>query len=174
MDLKPHLRGRNLKWNWNSITDYCVKNPSEIEKILNFCRDEETIIQQNAGAVLGKIIDKDKKVLIKHEQEILDNLLLNPHVAVKRASMRVFQFIHLDEEIEGLLFDIAMNYVNDNEEPIAVRAFAMTVARRVCERYPELVHELIPPIEVMVDQKLSSGIVNRGKRELKLLYKISA
>jgi hypothetical protein len=174
MDLKPHLRGRNLKWNWDSITKHCVENPSSIEDVLAYCTDEETIIQQNAGAVLGKIIDLDKKILIQYEQRILDLLGTDPHDAVKRAAMRVFQFIEIDEEVEGQLFDTAMTYVNNPEEAIAVRAFGMTAARRVCEKYPELANELLPPIEVMVDQKLSSGIVNRGEKELKILRKLTS
>jgi hypothetical protein len=172
MDLKPHLRDRNLKWNWDAISKYCVENPKSIHDILDYCNDDEIGIQQNAGAVLGKIINLDKSVLIPHEQRILSCLKSNPHNAVKRAAMRVFQFIEISKEVEGELFDTAMAFVNNPEEPIAVRAFGMSAARRVCELYPELANELIPPIEVMVDQKLSSGIVSRGKRELKILREL--
>ncbi len=169
MDLKQHLRGRNLKWNWDSITDYCVKHPKSIQQIVDYCIDEEMIICQNAGAVLGKIVDLDKKVLIPFYKQMLYNLTQSPHDAVKRASMRVWQYAEITEEFEGEIFDQAMKYVADKNEAIAVRAFAMTAARKVCQKYPELAQELLPFVETMVDQKLSSGIISRGKKELKLL-----
>jgi hypothetical protein len=58
------------------------------------------------------------------------------------------------------------------QEPIAIKAFAMTVARRICEKYPELITELIPIIELLVEQKISAGLNSRGGKELQLLYKL--
>ena len=148
---------------------YQINHANDIEQILNYCVDEEVILQQNAGAVLGKIIDLDKEVLYKHQRRMIDNLKLNPHDAVKRATMRVYQWLEIDEEVEGELFDIIINYLKDAEEPIAVKAFGMSAGRRICEKYPELANELLPYIEVLVDQKLSSGVVSRGEKELRLL-----
>ena len=172
MDLKVHLRGRNLKWNWDSISKYCVDHPKSIHQILDYCVDKEVILQQNAGAVLGKIIDLDKQVLIQHLPQMMENLKLEPHAAVKRATMRVMQFIEISEEVEGEVFDVAMRYLRSADEPIAVKAFAMTAARKICQRYPELANELIPIIEVLVEQKVSSGILNRGQKELRILRKL--
>ena len=172
MDLKQHLRGRNLKWNWDSISKHCIQHPKDIEQILAYCVNEEVILQQNAGAVLGKIIDLDKKVLLKHQRRMIDNLKLNPHDAVKRATMRVYQWLEIDEEIEGELFDLIIKYLANPEEAIAVKAFGMSAGRRICEKYPELANELLPYVEVLVEQKLSSGVVNRGEKELRLLRKL--
>ena len=169
MDLKQHLRGRNLKWNWDSITKHCIEHPKSIQQIVDYCVDEEAIVCQNAGAVLGKIVDLDKKILLPYFGQMLRNLKSNPHDAVKRASMRVWQFAEIPEKLEGEIFDQAMKYVADKNEAIAIRAFGMTAARKVCQKYPELAQELLPFVEVMVDQKLSAGIVSRGKKELKIL-----
>lgn len=169
MDLKQHLRGRNLKWNWDSISKYCVDHPKSIRQIVDYCVDHETIVCQNAGAVLGKIVDLDKKILSPYFHQMLDNLKSDPHDAVKRASMRVWQYAEIPEDHEGEIFDFAMKYVAAQTEAIAIRAFSITVARKICQRYPELAQELLPFIEVMVDQKLSSGIVSRGKKELEIL-----
>lgn len=172
MDLKKHLRDRNLKWNWDAIAGYCIQHPTSIKLILDYCLDEEIIIQQNAGAVLGKIIDQDKKALFKHQARFIEILRTNPHDAVKRGIMRVYQWLKIDEEIEGELFDFIIKYLNNPEEAIAIKAFGMTAARRICQKYPELTNELIPYIETLVEQKLSSGIINRGQKELKILRRL--
>lgn len=152
---------------------YCLKNPKVTEQIVHYCLDEEVHVQQNAGAVLGKLIDHDKHILDPHLEQIVLNLEKNPHDAVTRATLRVFQWAKIPEAVEGELFEFIINALKSSEEPIAIKAFGMTVARRICEKYPELAQELIPHIELLVEQKASAGLVNRGKKELKKLYALS-
>lgn len=168
-ELRENLRRRNLKWNWDAIAADCVADPKKIQQLLIFCIDPEVLIQQNAGAVLGKIIDLDQEILVPHLPRILKNLRSEPHDAVKRATMRVLQSVEIPEAVEGEVFDIAMSYVSDFEEAIAIRGYAMTVARRLCQRYPPLRHELHPVVEGLIEQKASTAIVTRAKRELKML-----
>jgi hypothetical protein len=78
------------------------------------------------------------------------------------------------EGLEGEVFEKGIQYLKSPEESIAVKAFSMTSLRRICKKYPELSSELIPYIEILVDQKASAGIVNRGQKELKLLRALSA
>ena len=59
-ELKENLKRRNLKWNWDAIAADCVAKPKQIPRLLSYCTDNEVIVQQNAGAVLGKIIDLDQ------------------------------------------------------------------------------------------------------------------
>ena len=171
--LKENLRRRNLKWNWDSIAADCIANPKQLPYLLDFCTDSERAIQQNAGAVLGKIIDLDEEILVPHLRKILKNLRADPHDAVKRATMRVLQTVEIPAEVEGEVFDVAMRYVADFSEAIAIRAFSMTVARRMCERYPTLRHELLPVVKGVFEQKASAGLLARAKREVKILEALS-
>ena len=169
MELKKHLKGRNLKWNWDSVAKYCVENPKIIDDLVGYCKDSELIVQQNAGAVLGKIIDLDKKILLPFQAKMMAVLKTNPHDAVKRGIMRVYQLLAIDEEVEGELFDSVISYLKNPEEAIAVKAFGMTVGRRICEKYPELAGELLPYIEILVEEKHSAGVVSRGMNEIRKL-----
>ena len=173
MDLRKHLLDRNLKWNWDGIATYCVKNPSAIQQIVDYCQDEEVHVQQNAGAVLGKLIDHDKELLDAYATQIVSLIEKDVHDAVKRAVMRIYQWAEISEEIEGELFEFVINALKSQEAAIAIKAFGMTVARRICEKYPELAAELIPYLEVIIEERPSSGMVNRAEKELKNLHKIS-
>ena len=172
MDLRTHLLDRNLKWNWDEIATYCVKNPKEIKKIVGFCEDEEVHVQQNAGAVIGKLIDHDKKILEPHLESLVALLEKDVHDAVKRGIMRVFQWSVIPEEVEGELFEYVINALKSQETPIAIKAFGITAARRICEKYPELADELIPYLEIIIEERPSSGMVNRAQHEIKKLNKI--
>ena len=173
-DLKERLRCDNLKWNWDSIAADCIASPKKITLLLGHCTDPDVAVQQNAGAVLGKIVNLDQEILVPHLPMMLTNLKTRPHDAVKRATMRVLQIIEIPEAVEGEVFDVAMRYVSDPGEPIAVRAFSMTVARRICERYPTLRHELLHVVRgFLFEQKVSTAIMTRAKKEIKLLEALS-
>ena len=169
MYLREHLQRDNLKWNWESIAADCIAEPELIPHLLAFCTDPETRVQQTAGASLGKIVDRDLDVLVPHLPQMLENLKPDPHDAVKRATVRVLQMVEIPEAIEGEVFDVAMRLVSDPGEPIAIRVFSMTTARRLCERYPSLRHELLPVVREIIETKPSPGTMVRAKRELEAL-----
>ena len=172
MDLRKHLLDRNLKWNWEEIAKHCVKNPEYISQVVEYCLDEEVHVQQNAGGVLGKLIDHDKHILDPYLDKMITYLEMDLHDAIKRAILRIFSMAEIPENGEGELFDYIINALQSADEPIAIKAFGMTTARRICEKYPELANELIPHIEIIVSEKLSSGLVHRGRKELEKLRKL--
>ena len=172
MNLKERLQGRNLKWNWDAIASDIIQHTKMIDELINFSFKGEKIEKQNAAAVIGKICDQDKKILDPYLEILFNHLETNPIDAVKRSTIRIFQFTNIPESIESELFDLSLAYVTSIDEPIAIKAFGITVARRICEKYPELSNELIPIVEIIKKEKISSGMTNRAKHELKKLRKI--
>ncbi len=167
--LRALLQRDNLKWNWEAIAADCAADPALIGPLLGFCTDPETAVQQNAGAVLGKIVDLDPDLLVPHLRPMLDNLRSLPHDAVKRATMRSLQRVAIPADLEGEVFDLAVRLLADPGEAIAIRAFSITTARRLCERYPPLRQELLPLVREIIDSKPSPGTLSRAKRELEAL-----
>ena len=170
--LEENLRRQNLKWNWDSIAADCLADPKLLPHLVKCCTHEEMQLQQNAGAVLGKLIDLDRKILVPHLRAMLENLKEEPHDAVKRATMRVLERIDISEELEGEVYDTAMRYLTDFGQPVAIRAFSMTAARRICQRYPSLCQELLPVVQGFFELKEPAGILARARKELKILEKI--
>lgn len=172
MDLRKHLLDRNLKWNWDEIAKYCLRNPKDVRQIVEYCRDENEHVTKNAGAVIGKLIDYDKSILDPYLEELVKILHENRHDAVKRGITRVFQYASCPEESEGDLFDWVISALQSMEEAVAVKAFGMTAARKICEKYPELAGEMIPLLEMIIYENPSAGLENRAKKELKKLLKL--
>ena len=123
--------------------------------------------------MIGKIVDLDPALLMPHLPTMLENLDRGLHDAVKRATMRVFQIVEIPEAIEGEVFDYAMKYLVDPDEPIAVRAYSITIARRFCQRYPALRHELIPAIREVMQHSPPAAIMSRARRDIKLLESLT-
>ena len=64
------------------------------------------------------------------------------HVAVRRNVARMLQFVDIPKRFHGRVYDACYKLVDDAEQPVAVRVFAMTVAARIAKSEPELLNEL--------------------------------
>jgi hypothetical protein len=78
------------------------------------------------------------------------------------------QLADLPESLAGITADICFRYLRDHQEPIAVKAYAMTIIYNLSMKYPELGDELALTIEDMMPYG-SPGIRNRGAKILKAL-----
>lgn len=160
------------KYNWEKgfqlVNDNLQLNAVVVNDFLK--QDKKTILF--SSQVVSLLADKKAKEIAPYLGKMIDALNQHSPDAYKRIVMRIFQTIEVPEDYEGKFFDLGISFLKSMNEPIAVKAFAMTALRKICEKYPDLKYELIPQIEQLVTEKVSAGIVNRGEKELKRLRKI--
>jgi len=172
MNIREHLSIENSKKNWEQVVDYVGNDAKRFDELMQvFLNDERFLIQRSSQPV-GKIGELHPRLITLYFAALVDYLETKPIDAVKRNVMRIFQFVEIPADLEGRVFDIALGYLASIEEPIAVKAFSMTVLRRLCQKYPDLTTEVIHQIEILVNENVSPGIVGRGRHELKKLRKL--
>mgnify|MGYP000026181545 CR=1 FL=1 len=174
MDIKTLLLKENSKTIWDEVIQYVGEDEERFAALMQLFFSDELRVIQRSSQPISKIAEKQPRLIRPYLIELVTLLKTNPIDAVKRNTMRIFQFIEIPEAVEGDLFDIGLTYLKDAQEPIAVKAFSMTVLRKICEKYPELAPELIMQIEILVKERVSAGVTNRGQHELKRLQKIVA
>jgi hypothetical protein len=84
------------------------------------------------------------------------------HNAVKRNVVRLLQYVHIPKRLAGKVYSHCIDLIADPDEPIAVRAFSMTVAEKIARREPALMDEL----RLVVSQNMagaSAGIRVRAR-----------
>ena len=174
MDIEKQLSTETSRRNWDKVIRYIGDNQVLFDQLFQvFLKgDTKTII--GASQVVGKIGEKKPHLIEPYLTHLVKYLQSNPRDAVKRNTMRVFQFVDIPEEIEGELFDLSLNYLKSIETAVAIKAFAMTALRKIAAKYPELAQEVIFQIEILVKEQVSSGLSSRGSLELVKLNKILA
>lgn len=172
MTIREQLLKEISRKNWDSIVASIGTNPVLFKEVMQAFFSGNHKIELSASQVVASIADKQPELLKPYLSKLILNLKKNPSDAIRRNTMRIFQTLDIPEKHEGELFEKGISFLKSAEEPIAVKAFAMTVLRRICERYPELCSEVIPHIEILVEENVSAGLVNRGQKELKKLRKI--
>jgi hypothetical protein len=169
MTLEEQLLVGNSTIIWQAVADRIQRNPEEIEDLMELYFHEEYHRYNRATQAVGHLFPHCPDLIQPFSVRMAKFLQTHPPIANRRSIMRLFQWMDIDEEIEGILFDYAIMYLRSADDPAAVKAYAMVVARRICEKYPELTHEAIDPIEILIEENFSTGVVNRARKELKKL-----
>lgn len=174
MTVRDHVMKENSRKNWLQSVIFIGTDKKRVTALMQLFFSKDIRQMQVSSQVVSELGDKHPQLIQPYLAKMIANLETNPIDAFKRVTIRFCQFNDVPSELEGAVFNFGIRYLKSADESIAVKAFSMTALRRICEKYPELSAELIPHIELLVEEKASAGIVNRGQKELKKLYALQA
>lgn len=172
MDIAKQLLTENSRETWGKVATYIGEYPKRFAVFMQLFLGDDRLLVKRCGQPFSSIVEKYPHLLKPYYGDVIKNMDKHPIPSVKRNVMRTFQFVEIPEDYETQLLDFGFSFLNDAEEAVAIKAFSMTVLRRICERYPELANELVYRIEIIVEEKISVGLTSRGKHELKILKKL--
>ena len=173
MNIKEQLLVEHSKENTNKICAYIGNDKSKLDLLITHYFAKEYRISQRSAMVLSAIFDHNPNMVKPYINQLIDGLKDNKHhVAIKRNTIRILQFVEIPEDRMSELFDLCLENIISVKEPIAVKAFSMTVLLNVCKKFPELKLEVIPILELELERNESAGVINRGKKVLKALHRL--
>ncbi len=158
MNIESQLLIAHSKSNTKKIVDFIETDKLRLKELMNCFFHGEYRVSQRSAMAISLQFDRHPKTLESYIDKIISNLMTNDlHVAVKRNSLRILQFITIPEESTSILFDKCLEFLVTKKEPIAVKVFSMTILANICKVYPELKSELIPVIELELNRKLGNN-----------------
>ncbi|HEY9004984.1 hypothetical protein [Ohtaekwangia sp.] len=169
MDLRQALLREHSKKQASKITDYVADNPVRFKVLVDIYLEGPYRVTQRAAWPVGLCVEKHPELIRPHLKRVID-YLRKPgiHDAVKRNTMRLLQFCDIPKRYHGALIDLCFQYLQDHKEPVAVKAFAMTVLYRLTQTIPELKKEL----QIVLEDQLpyaSPAFTVRARKILKEL-----
>ena len=159
-----------LLGNTAQLIDYVGFNAKLFNSLINtYIRGPYRITQRVAGPLTQIAIQKP--ALLKPHFKRLTTALAAPDAstAIKRNTIRMFQFVPIPAGRQGQIIDIAFHLLQGKRETIAVKVFAMTVLENLSVNSPELGQELRIILE---DQLPYAGPAFRS-RASKILKRLS-
>ena len=167
MDYRIVLAVKNSKQTWQTIINDVGDNPIKFKEAMSIFFSDDLELVKRISQVIGVIGEQQPQLIEPYLPQLVNMLDQNPIISVKRNVLRIFQFIHIPENLEGNLFDKCLTYMTAFEEPKAVKVFSMTILRKICTKYPDLAHEVLCSLEILLSEDKAPGIQSRGKKELK-------
>lgn len=115
----------------------------------------------------------DEPLLVKYHWEVFVKLLVDKKTSgpIKRNIVRFMQELEIPAKHQGIVADRCFELINDPNEDIAIRAFAMTVLANLLAHYPEMANELRISIEELLPYA-SAGLKNRAQKILMIIDKL--
>ncbi len=172
MDYRALLANEQSKEITTTIVNDICKHPEKMDDLMQIFIDGHYRLVQRAAWPFSFVTEKHPALIEKHYDlliKLLDDDSL--HQAVSRNILRALQFTEIPEKYEGKVLDRCFEFLNDNSQPIAIKAFSMTVVYNLSKKYPDIVPELKASIEALLPDG-SAGIKSRGRKILNALNKI--
>jgi hypothetical protein len=148
MNIRETLEIENRKANSLKVVEYIGDDAERFADLMSIFFNDEYRISQRAAYVFMLSVDRYPKLVKPYLKKLIDQLdRKDVHDSIRRNVVRALQCIEIPKNLDGLIFSKCVEFIEDMSEPIAIRAFAITVATRIAEREPELINELCLTVE---------------------------
>ncbi len=167
MDLRNEILKEHSKAQCNKIVQWVGNSQKRFEELFDlFLNDVYRVNQRAAWPVSYCVIARPE--FIKNNFGKLIKNLAKPdlHNSIKRNSIRLLQHVYIPEKFQGEIMEICFRYVASPSEPVAVKAFSLTVLGNLAKKFPEI----IPEIKVLIDEQIplqSAGFKSSAQKLLK-------
>jgi|SRR5688572_23017175 hypothetical protein len=169
MDLRREILKEHSKRQAHKVADYVRDNTKRFEDLVNVYLAGPYRVTQRSAWPLSLCVENHPELIKPHLKKVLDHLT-HPdiHDSVKRNTMRLLQFVDIPKRFHGRVASTCFDYLQSNQEPVAVKVFSMAVLARIIEDQPDLKNELIIILE---DQFpfATAAFRSRAKKVLKKL-----
>jgi hypothetical protein len=143
VDLQKVILKEYAKAQVNKIVTYVGNNPSRFKHLIEVYLAGPYRITQRASWPLSYCVENYPKLILPHIKSILDILNEpNVHDAVKRNTVRLLQYVDLPKKYHGRVVDLCFTFLQSQTEPVAIKAFSITVLDNLTEHEPDLRREL--------------------------------
>lgn len=142
--LKKSRNAANIK----SIAAECLDDPQIIETLITLMGGKDRRIAALTAWAMSHAVSLDKTILkFSHHKNLLAIAAGTDDNAVKRNTMRAWQWVELPQELVFDIAGIAFKLLSAPAEDIAVKVFSMTVLEGCLRFMPEMKEEILFVIE---------------------------
>lgn len=166
MDLEKEILKEHSKQHTLKIVKYIGRNPQRFYDLIKVLVKGPYRVSQRAAWPLSVCIEHHPELILPHLTAVLKLLdRKDMHEAVTRNVVRLLQYVDLPKRYFGKVAGTCFELL-DPKEPIAVRAFSMTVLANIAAHEPDLKKEL----RIVIEDQLpyaSAGFRARARKVLK-------
>lgn len=151
MDIRQALQAEHSKRQTAAIVDYIGDDAGRFAELMKVFFADEYRLTQRAAWPMNYCAVAHPQLIQPYLPKLLKLLQRDDqHDAVKRNIVRLLQYIEIPKRLHARVYSLCVELVDDPQEGIAVRVFAMTAAARIAKTEPALLSEL----QLIVSQHL--------------------
>ena len=171
MNIRAELQKEHSKENTEKIVVYVSKDDKRLAELMDIFFQGSWELVQRSAWVVGKLAESSN-LLYPYLPQMIKNVQRKKiHDAVKRNTVRTWQFMNIPEDYLGEVAEICFDFLASKKEPVAIKVFSMVVLEGIIEKVPELKDEL----RFLIEEQMpfaSAGFKSRGKKVLAKIAKL--
>lgn len=153
------------------VAAYVGADEELFSELMKLFFEKDYRIVQRASAVVAVCVDDYPFLISPYLDQLVDNLKNDIPDVVKRNTVRILQTREIPYHLLGDVADSCFKFLASKQEPVAIKAFSMTILLNVVRKVPELAGELKWLIEEQLPYA-SAGFVSRGNKVVSELGKL--
>jgi len=170
MDIKKRLSEEHSRALTMAVVEYIGDDKQKFKTLMDLFLNGEPKLIQRAAWPLSYVAIAHPKLIMPYMGKLIIKLQQTEnHPSVPRNILRILEEIEIPEKYEGYIVECCFAILTREADPIASKAFAITVATKICKKYPDLKNELRLHIEHMQNYPMAPAIKVRIKRAIKEL-----
>ena len=143
MNIRQALMERHSKRQTMAIVEYIGDDARRFAELMKLFFSGEYRLAQRAAWTMSHCAEQRPELIRPYLPKLLDCLKRDDaHDAVRRNIVRLLQYVEIPRRLAGKVYSHCVDLIDDADQPVAVRAFALTVAARIAKSEPDLMNEL--------------------------------
>ena len=143
MNLRETILAEHSKATCDRIVSWVGSSQRNFDELFNLFLNSEYRVNQRAAWPLSYCVIAHPSFISKHFAKLINNLQRpRLHDSVKRNSVRLLQHIDIPKKFHGKVMDICFGYVSSADEPVAIKAFSLSILQNLSKQYPEIKNEI--------------------------------
>ena len=143
MNLRETILAEHSKAYCNKIVKWVGHSQKRFDQLFNLFLNSEYRVTQRAAWPISYCVIDHPTFIVKHFAQLVKNLHKpGIHDSVKRNTVRLLQHITIPQKFHGEIMDICFRYVSSPNEPVAIKAFSLSILQNLSEQYPEIKNEI--------------------------------
>jgi len=143
MDIRQALMAEHSKRQTMAIVEFIGDDARRFAELMKIFFAGEYRLTQRAAWPMNYCAQRRPELILPYLPKLIGYLERGDmHDAVKRNVVRLLQHVEIPRRLEGKVYSYCVDLIDDAREPVAVRAFALTVAARIAKSEPDLMSEL--------------------------------
>lgn len=169
MNLRETILAEHSRANCNKIIKWVGNSQKRFDELFNLFLNSEYRVNQRAAWPLSYCVIEHPEFISTNFSKLVKNLHKpGIHASVKRNTVRLLQHLDIPKKFHGEIMDICFHYISSAEEPVAIKAFSLSILNNLSKQYPEIKHE----IRLIIEERWqfeTPAFHSRAKKFLKSL-----
>jgi hypothetical protein len=123
-------------------------------------------LARKAAWVLRQCVEQYPHMILPYQRKLVSYIgKEGHHDAIKRNGLAILEFIPISEKLYGPLINICFKFLMNGKEPVAIKAYSMSILDKISRDIPEIRQELKLVLQELLPYE-SIGFKTRAKKIL--------